>query len=113
MNGTFTPAGVGNCTYKLISAKGTLLGHITIPPAMDEILKARWRLEFMLAPAPPKYWESNQAPFIPRRATIEMEPAFSEWAGGVRLWGVSIEEFEVIPGCAFYPGAAYLRSVIE
>ena len=97
---------------KLISDAGTLLGTITFPEGISDILAANECAVFAIM---------EPVPVSPLDAPVSLHATLSHvrlcWArnwpvrDGLHLDGISIERFEQIPGCSFAPGAAYLRSL--
>src|SRR5690349_9252485 len=102
--------------YKLESTEGTLLGTIMIPASWDDKLRLRGRMEFFV----PEPVAADECGLLRDRShansTLMVRHALMTRSNGnhrdaLMLFGVSPEEFERLPGCAFMPGAAYLRSV--
>ncbi|MGI4943677.1 MAG: hypothetical protein ACRYHQ_24450 [Janthinobacterium lividum] len=99
--------------YKLISPRDTVLGTITIPHSMANALDAHETVNFLPPYEPPGYMLPD--PGIAPAPRFHFGTLLRSYTvqGGVMLRGLSIEQFERMPGCAFAPGAAYLRSLLE
>ena len=88
---------------KLESAKGTILGTITIPWHWAEVIRLKGEFSFFLP--------HGKEHFPVRCAQLVESSGLHPDA--LELIGCTLEEFERVPGCSFAPGAAYLRSIIE
>lgn len=105
-------------TFKLESEKGTLLGTVTIPFDWADRLRNRGGVcEFYLPSASPiMSWDKLPDPTNPvftiKRGALFTSPKYYS-PQTLHLYGVTLEEFETIPGCSFAPSAAYLRSIVE
>lgn len=112
-----SPAGlVTNVTYKLDSIKSNkMLGTVIVPwywekeidqygsvavVYIDNTLPPAWAIEDCSIPL-----------------TLGLKRGLlchSHWHfDSLMLYGLTLEEFEQVPGCAFSPSAAYLRSIME
>ena len=101
-------------TFKLASRKGTLLGTVTVPDDVAEYLNGErgqrdyasmevlLRLPFPQPEGVPGILSITAAVF---QRSYYMRDA-------IEIHGISLEEFEKLPGCSFSPGAGYLRSVV-
>lgn len=100
---------------KLYSTKGSLLGVVHYPPAWDREIFGRGGYRFAMMPITWPWPELGQ-PFVPvpepNVRSVTIFPSLDDHAGVV-IVGCTMEEFERIPGCAFSPGAGYLRSLVE
>lgn len=97
---------------KLVSVKGTLLGTVTIPGHVATHLHRRGYAQFYMPVPMPTVWDVVQnADFTVRVGTLELL-RYGDHPGAVCLHGLTLEEFEQIPGYAFAPGAGYLRSLL-
>ena len=99
---------------KLVSPHDTLLGTITYPPEWHDNLHGRGYVN--VAYLRPRdlhviLEERVDSATMVRSFTIVLA-RHSDFPDAVRLLGVTLEEFEQIPGCSFAPGAAYLRSLV-
>lgn len=94
---------------KLYSRKGTLIGSVSFPRHWDEYLREQGYFRFALRP---KLSFNDDPSEIPDVRTGEMSLYPGE-RGAVVIRGVTLEEFETIPGCSFAPSAAYIRSLLE
>lgn len=112
---------VTGATFKLESEKGTLLGTVTIPFDWADKLRTRNGVcEFYLqTPLAPRYFESTSIngplplpDLMLKKGALFTSPRYYP-AQTLFLYGVTLEEFETIPGCSFAPSAAYLRSIME
>ena len=105
-----------SATYKLVSRKGTLLGTITIPDYEDQILRQQGGVQIAYMPCLATYTGiSPSSPVVPEMVqvvTIHRSYCY-EHHDAVEMYGVTLEEFEKMPGYSFAPSAAYLRSLIE
>lgn len=103
-------------THKLVSAKGTLLGTITIPNREDQLLRERGGVQIAymagLSLLAMGYDPYASVPETTQIVTIHRSDC-SEYRDAVAMYGVTLEEFERMPGYSFAPSAAYLRSLIE
>ena len=96
--------------YKLESSNGTLLGTITIPLNWAEKLRERGEVQFALSPTTGFGGDADE-PMMLRTGLLAK--SFGNHPDALMLFGITLEEFERLPGCSFMPGAGYLRSVIE
>ena len=107
-------------TRKLVSRKGTLLGTITFPDHWME----RWQSSslrgesvWMFAIIPPMTLRSYTDMSADLQVSFKqggLSRAFSyQYPDALELHGVTLEEFEQVPGCSFAPGAGYLRSLLD
>ena len=104
-------------TFKLASRKGTLLGTVTVPDDVAEYLNGERgqrdyasmavlpRLPFLYPPQPEDVPGMLGVMTVTFRRSYYMRDA-------IEIHGISLEEFEKLPGCSFSPGAGYLRSVV-
>lgn len=108
--------GVATATRKLYSARGTLLGTITYPAEWDLRIRANGRVS--IAVWSPISWreylgEASEQPALLRTFSLFRHYNPLGEREGIRLDGLTLEEFEQQPGCSFSPGAGYLRGLIE
>lgn len=107
-----------DATVKLISDKGTILGTVCIP--------ARWLQEVRRHGSVRLRFESQEE--YEGRYRIDTSGPYNALSvrtfalvadhrryrnTGVRLHGITPEEFETLPECSFAPGAAYMRSLLK
>ena len=97
--------------YKLYSRAGVVLGVIGIHPHWHELLRKNGGLEFAMSPGLPSFSDFRLSDAVTLRYG-RLSHSYED-RGGLYLDGISLEEFERIPGCSFAPSAAYLRSVLE
>ena len=102
--------GLGADRLKLVNNKGENLGIIYIPPAWFEKIVIHGRVEFRQSDQIPV------APYLDPTAPLPMIRtgliSLSLWQpGAVELFGLTLEQFEQIDGCAFAAGAAYIAGV--
>jgi len=106
-------------SYKLVSLKGTLLGVLTIPDRIADMLVERDFVRFPLVKpldvaANLRAMMSNSAPEAAFDQIAVICRSYKwEWNDAVQIHGVSLEELERQPGFSFAPGIGYLRSVIS
>jgi hypothetical protein len=97
---------------KLVSAKGEVLGTVTIPIDWLQEIRERWHYHFRFADfiKVTSYPAFNAGP----TGVIKMGVLHQshDIRGALELTGLTLEEFEQVPGCTFQPGAAYLKSLI-
>jgi len=103
MVNTLHAAGV---IFKLESPSGTLLGTITIPAHWAERLRERTMIQFPLSSL--SDYDTDEGVLL--RCGM-LAQSTGNYRDALMLFGITPEEFERLPGCAFMPGAAYLRSV--
>lgn len=99
--------------FKLVSAKGTYLGTITVPHDVEKWLTDGEREVRLYAPPEmPKSWSSwrNDESIVVRSLIIQRSYAVP---GAVEIYGMSIEEFERLDGLSFSPSMAYIKSICE
>ena len=104
MVNTLHAAGV---LFKLESPSGTLLGTITIPARWAERLRERTMIQFPLSSL--SYYDTDDGALL--RCGM-LAQSTGNHPNALMLFGITPDEFERLPGCAFMPGAAYLRSVM-
>lgn len=96
---------------KLYGPKGTLLGTVVYPRELDDLLRRHGSARFAILPELGAITERVEL------APLDLQKGQLSWEwreqGAVRLYGISLEEWEKIPGHSFAPSAAYLRSIIE
>lgn len=97
---------------KLYGPRGTLLGTIGYPAWLDDELRLRGGARFAVLPEIRLPADRGTEMVVP---DIRHGVLTWEWreAGAVRLDGMTLEEWERIPGHTFSPGAGYLRSIVE
>lgn len=102
--------------YKLESSAGTLLGTIVIPDQWNYYIQMRERVEFAV-PEPSMFSDCASAGDHFERGSTPMicyallARSHGNYPDALMLFGITPEAFERLPGCAFMPGAAYLRSI--
>jgi hypothetical protein len=101
--------------YKLESSAGTLLGTIAIPAHWENSIRRYGRVE--LAVREEIYHRDYASVDAPLCRSVKTRHAAltqsnGNHPGALVLCGLTLEEFETLPGCLFMPGAAYLRSVL-
>jgi len=103
--------------YKLESSAGTLLGTIMVPNQWNYYIQMRERVEFAV-PEPSMFSEyASAGDHFERGSTAPMicyallARSHGNYRDALMLFGITPEAFECLPGCAFMPGAAYLRSI--
>lgn len=101
------------CHRKLVSINGTLLGHVSIPQWANIILNEHDVVRFQGYQRPVTQWDGTPVPDDLITSIGTLASWSFDFPGGVQLFGISLEELEKTPGFAFYPSAAYLRSIIE
>ena len=96
---------------KLFSDKDTLIGLISFPSTWGYYLRENGSVTFPVSPRlePVGFGLADSVPLI----EIRHGALYQNGYGGVILCGISIEEFETLPGCSFSPSMAYLRSIVE
>lgn len=98
---------------KLVSRKGTLLGTVTFPSHWGETIEAQEGVRFHLR-KPLRI--SDMLADASVEALIQTGVLYKAHdyihRDALILDGVTLEEFEAMPGCSFSPSAAYLRSII-
>lgn len=101
---------------KLYSPTGTYLGVVTYPDHLERYLREHGNAQFH-GDKPPSADEliamlTSRAPVAATERKIGRLAFRHDYEGGVTLHGVSIEEFEELPGFAFAPSMTYIRSLI-
>ena len=92
------------CMIKLISDRGTVLGSLLIPNIFADKLLKDGMVEIGCR---------EKIGDAPERVIWAVLRESATVAGGVELTGMSIERFELMPSCAFFPGAAYIKSMMD
>jgi hypothetical protein len=102
---------IAMCTLKLASPKGTLLGSVTFPAFWLSYLNVSGVVEFSTVGDLGTVFRDHGVvgQVVLARGVLERSQHVPD---AVVLSGMSLEEFERLPGCSFAPGAAYLRSVV-
>jgi hypothetical protein len=101
--------------YKLKSPAGTLLGTIAIPAHWENNIRRYGRVEFEVREQVCFRDHASVGASGCRSLTIRhvmLTQSNGNYPDALVLCGLSLEEFETLPGCIFMPGAAYLRSVV-
>ena len=104
--------------FKLVSSRGTLLGHVTIPEALVKLFdRGAFSTSFPYTPPEERSMShllrSDPSVFVVQRVGhLRLEPGRGFGRDCVSLHGITLEEFETIPGCSYSVGAAYMRSLI-
>jgi hypothetical protein len=102
--------------FKLISEKGTLLGVLTVPHYVADMLAVREIVQFVIDPpvcfTRSFFDEAIPPPHVVHEGLIVRTARAEFRQDGVQIYGVSLEELEKVPGWSFSPSAAYLRSLI-
>lgn len=107
------PKATVGTVYKLVSAKGTLLGVLTVPDWIADMFSSRDFIQFPIRkPLRFELFDENKAPKMTSLAALCKSYEW-EWSDAVQVRGVSIEELEKQPGFSFAPSAAYLRSMTQ
>lgn len=96
---------------KLYSAKGTLLGIVHYPPDWDEVIQGRGGIRVALPTKLSALAATTNDDFYYSPKIMEITRSCRN-PGAVHIYGVTLEEFEVMDGCAFTPSAGYLRSLL-
>jgi hypothetical protein len=92
---------------------GKLIGYLDIPTAWRDILHRQRECRFYFS-GPfryPKIDEQLSASINTRRCAIHTSIT-KDGADAYSLWGITLEEFQTVPGCAFYPGIGYIQDEI-
>jgi len=102
--------------YKLVSerSKGSmLLGTITVPEHIALYLSDRGHVSFYIQPRVEVslIYGSDANSFEVKIGTLYKNNEYNT-NDCLSLKGITIEEFETIPGFSFAPSAAYLRSLV-
>lgn len=101
-------------TAKLMSPKGTVLGIIGFPAHWAEQME-RYQdtpgFNFV-PPLDPRLFSYGAPSNLDNLTHGTLRRSHFE-QGAFELYGMSLEQFEKIPGCSFSPGAAYLRSIVD
>ena len=97
---------------KLYDRRGTLLGLVVIPYDWDDYLRRQRGYRFVVT-KPRSLRDYLETPSKPQEFRTADVVLSRHENGAVELYGISLEEFETLPGCSFSPSAAYLRSIIE
>lgn len=95
---------------KVYSPKGTYLGVLEYPPEWDARLQTFGSIRIAKRSAPRVSDSTEQVPTTIASFTIYWHPMDK---GSIVLNGISPEAFEQERGCAFYPSASYMRSLIS
>jgi hypothetical protein len=99
----------------LVSAKDTLLGTVTIPEYWAQRIERDRIYEFMYAPSIPvvpyNTLDLANMNFTVYKGVLELAQ-YSQYRNALLLWYLTPEQFEQIDGCAFSPGAGYIRSLV-
>jgi hypothetical protein len=104
---------------KLVSCRGTLLGAFTMPSARYQDMLQSFcevaQYSFSFAdPARLRAWYGSgrsNGDWGALRICIISPSKFPEYPDAFEIYGVSLEDFEAIPGITFAPGAGYLRTM--
>lgn len=101
-------------TRKLYSRKGTLLGAVSYPDEWDDAIAQGREHRFYILPARPLFnaFTATLQETADMQRTGCIKPSLYQ-RGAVEIAGITLEEFEALPRCAFFPGAAYLRSITD
>ncbi|SRR5712691_3679456 len=98
-------------TYKLCSARGSLLGVIGVPDEIGDWIERRDVARAPYYPGLPVCVHWRDADIIDIKSVTIVRSHHRP--GAVEIHGMSLEEVEQMPGFSFAPSAAYLRSMIE
>ena len=101
-------------SFKLVSRKGTLLGTVSIPDGAAQYLHDRSHYFAKMSVLPrlrlPPYPSPEVSALVDvQTVTFVRSHAYRD---AIEIHGISLEEFEKLPGCSFAPGAGYLRSIV-
>lgn len=89
-----------------------LLGTVAYPAEWDPILRSQRSVRFMAEPLRIRALDFFESP--DESPTYRFGTLYESYCeqGAVGLDGVSVEEFERLPGCSFSPSLAYIRNLL-
>jgi hypothetical protein len=110
------PLNATGVIYKLESTEGTLLGIVMIPSRWEDHIRYYGHVDLHMVPqqsarAGDINDRADQRESIPLLRCATLALSNGNYPDALVMFGITPEEFETLPGCAFIPGAAYLRSV--